>query len=207
MIEKMIDNWYDLKVGMFKKLMALPDGEDEDRYWKVLAILNDTDVDDIMSRPLQEVTAMRSKAEFLNQYPKVPASKHIYKLGGTEYVFTDHIGDIILAQYVDFTNTDDGPEHITELMGILLVPKGHKYNDGYDIEQVYKDIDNHMSFMDARACSGFFLGSFLRLLASQRRSLTKMIKKAKRQGVETEEAEKSLQSLNETLKSMGYSGR
>lgn len=203
----MIDNWYDLKVGQFKKLMALGDGEDEDRYWKVLAILNDTDLDDIMTRPLPEVTAMRSKAEFLNQYPKVPASKHIYKLGDTKYVFTDHIGDIIVAQYVDFTNTPTDPEHITEQMGVLLVPEGHKYGDGYDMEQVYKDIDEHMSFMDARACSGFFLGSFLRYLASQRRSLMKMVKRAKKEGLATEEAERSLQKLNETLSSMGYSGR
>ena len=203
----MIDNWYDLKVGQFKKLMALPEGEDEDRYWKVLAILNDTTVDDIMSRPLLEVSAMRKKADFLNEYPKVPASKHKYQLGDTTYIFTDHIGDICVAQYVDFTNLPEGAENISDVMCVVLVPDGHKYNDGYSMDKVKEDVDKYLSFMDARAMSGFFLGSFILSLDSQRRSLKKMIRKARKMGLDTDEAERSLESLNGTLRSLGYSVR
>ena len=204
----MTDNWKTLSVGQFKKLMALPDGDDEDRYWKILAILNDTTVEDIMTRPLQEVTAMRENCEFLNEYPKkVGLSRHIYELGDTKYAFTDHIGSITLAQYVDYTNTEDKPENMTELLAIMLVPDGHKYNDGYDVDKVKADIDAYLSVWDARAITGFFLGSFIRLVASQRRSLRKALRKARKEGLQTEEAERTLKDLDETLKSMGYSGR
>ena len=96
---------------------------------------------------------------------------------------------------------------MTELLAIMLVPDGHKYNDGYDVDKVKADIDAYLSVWDARAITGFFLGSFIRLVASQRRSLRKALRKARKEGLQTEEAERSLKDLDETLKSMGYSGR
>lgn len=203
----MINSWKTLPVGTFKKLMALPDGEDEDRYWKILAILNGTTVDDIMSRPLQEVTAMRKEVAFLDERPPVVASRHEYVLGDTTYVFTDHLQDITVAQFVDWTNTENNWENMSVLLSYVLIPKGHRYNDGYRIDKVQKDIDEYLSMLDARALSGFFLGSFINSLVCQRRSLRKTVKRARKAGVETAELERTLKELDGALRAFGYSGR
>ena len=44
-----------------------------------------------------------------------------------------------------------------EFLSVILVPKGHRYNEGYDILEVQKAIREEMSVSDGVSLAGFFL--------------------------------------------------
>ena len=44
-----------------------------------------------------------------------------------------------------------------EFLSVILVPKGHRYNDGYDIIEVQRAIREEMSVSDGVSLAGFFL--------------------------------------------------
>ena len=207
MIEKMIDSWKDLPVVKFRQLMDLPEGDDEERLLKMMAIVDGTTVDGIMSLPLSEFAQTRARLSFLNEYPPVIPAKRKYVLNGTTYLFTDRLPDITVSQFVDWTNTPNTPDNMALMLSYVLVPEGYRYNEGYDRDKVRKDIDEYMGVLDARAVSGFFLGSSIRLAVSLRRSLRKTVKRLKKEGQQTEELEREISRLSEVLKAFGYSGR
>ena len=61
------------------------------------------------------------------------------KVNGREYYFDGLLGKITTAQYIDFQNYQKNNDE-QKSFSVFIIPKGHKYNDGYDIEQVFNDI-------------------------------------------------------------------
>ena len=62
------------------------------------------------------------------------------------------------GQYIDFqTYAPDLDKCLVEFLSVILVPKGHRYNEGYDILEVQKAIREEMSVSDGVSLAGFFL--------------------------------------------------
>ena len=182
----MTDSWDKLKIWQFREIMALPDG-DEDRYFKILAILNECTYEEILEMPIQQVSAMKDKVAFLNETPRIKRAKRTYKLGDTEYRFTYNLDEITTAQYMDLSNTPDDFDHILDLLAICLVPEGNRYGEGYRFDDVKKDVNEHMTLEEARAVTGFFIGRFLLYLEEVKRKARKALRKAVKAGAITKE--------------------
>lgn len=74
---------------------------------------------------------------FVNEKPKARVARGEYVLNGNKYVVSMNLQNITTNQYIDFQQlADKSGEMPAEFLSILLVPKGHKYNDGYDIAKV-----------------------------------------------------------------------
>ena len=201
----MTDNWKDLKLWQYREICAIPD-DDEDRYFKILAVLNECDYDDIMSRPIPEVMAMKDKVAFLNEMPRIRKAKDTYTLGKTKYRFTWRTEEITTAQYMDLSNTPDDLEHIVDLLAICLVPEGKKYGQDYRFDDVKKDIDDYMTLEEARAVTSFFTGRFLILLKQEKKRMKKYLKKAVKDKAITEKERKELQRKLDENPLLGFNG-
>ena len=67
---------------------------------------------------------------------------------------------ITVAQMMDFSVLSTDPiENIEKLLAIFLIPKGKKYNDGYDLMEVQKAILK-MPFNELSPLLAFFLKWF-----------------------------------------------
>ena len=145
---------------------VLTDGNTEDMQEvqaELLAIYADTDIDTIMSYPLTKYHKLLEKfySDYYSDFSKAePAIKDKYTAGDMVLVPMLDFTQITVAQMMDFSVLSTDPiENIEKLLAIFLIPKGKKYNDGYDLMEVQKAILK-MDFNEVSPLLAFFLRWF-----------------------------------------------
>ena len=155
-------NWTELSLKKYNEIKDLyldPDLSDEDRLLYQIRILFDVDPLKLKTNELRNYI---DKMKFLGEkVPKVKL-KSTYKLGENVYVLKKDLRNLTVAQWLDFQNflKDGGgdTDNYANLLSVFFFPKGEdEYGDGYDIEQVRQDINNHLSIAEAMSISSFFL--------------------------------------------------
>ena len=155
-------NWNDISIKQYndiKNLYLDTELSDEDRLILQINILFGVDALKLKTNELHKYI---NDMKFLGE--KVPKMKikNEYKLGGNIYILKKELKDVTVAQWLDFQNflKDGGSDtdNFPNLLSIFFFPKGEtEYGDGYDIEQVRQDINNHLSIAEAMSISSFFL--------------------------------------------------
>lgn len=158
----MIDNYRDLPIGKYMEIVKLARDESVDaldQQVKTIAILTDMTEDEVLALPILEYKKLAASTKFLEkEYDGKLQIANSYGLGGFKLIPVKDISKITTAQYVDYiTFSNEGDEYIVETLSTLLVPKGMKYNDGYDIADVHKVIRDNLSVADVLSLSAFFL--------------------------------------------------
>ena len=155
-------NWNDISIKQYndiKNLYLDPDLSDEDRLILQINILFGVDALKLKTNELHKYI---NEMKFLgSKIPKMKLKKE-YKLGSNVYTLKKELKDVTVAQWLDFQNflKDGGgdSDNYANLLSIFFFPKGEtEYGDGYDIEQVRSDINNHLSIAEAMSISSFFL--------------------------------------------------
>lgn len=130
---------------------------------ELLAIYADTDIDTIMSYPLTKYHKLveRFYNDYFTDFSKAePTIKDKYTAGDMVLVPMLDFTQITVAQMMDFSVLSVDPiENIEKLLAIFLIPKGKKYNDGYDLMEVQKAILK-MDFNEVSPLLAFFLKWF-----------------------------------------------
>lgn len=130
---------------------------------ELLAIYADTDIDTIMSYPLTKYHKLveRFYNDYFTDFSKAePKIKDKYTAGDMVLVPMLDFTQITVAQMMDFSVLSVDPiENIEKLLAIFLIPKGKKYNDGYDLMEVQKAILG-MPFNELSPLLAFFLRWF-----------------------------------------------
>ena len=127
---------------------------DLDKNIEILAIYADTTVDDILKlRPDEAGMYMAEMSNVISSY-KPSNSKHPKKINinGQVYNVNYNIGKLNMAQYIDFQQTiikKNYLENLPALLSIFVIPKGHKYNDDYDILELRKLLENNITLDEA----------------------------------------------------------
>lgn len=155
-------NWTELSLKKYNEIKDLyldTDLSDEDRLLYQIRILFDVDPLKLKTNELRNYI---DKMKFLGEkVPKVKL-KSTYKLGENVYVLKKDLRNLTVAQWLDWQNflKDGGgdTDNYANLLSVFFFPKGEdEYGDGYDIEQVRQDINNHLSIAEAMSISSFFL--------------------------------------------------
>lgn len=202
-----IDSYNKLPLGKYGEIQAIikKEGlEEVDRVVGILSILTDMEEDEILHLPIGEFQDLSSKIGFLSaegfQGGRI-AKKYI--VGKWELCPVSDYRKLETCQYIDFkTYAEDYEAHIVELLSVILVPKGHRYNDGYDILELQEALRWGMSVADGVTIVAFFLTLFKGLIKDSlhfSREAAKGIKdKAKR-----EEMLKRIKEQEEILETSG----
>lgn len=157
-----IDSFDKLKIGTFLEIQEVQKKEgveDIDKHISVLSLLTGASEDDILRLPLPEFTELSAKARFLTAEgfrQRQVAKKYI--VGEWELVPVLDYRKLVTAQYIDFQSLGgDMDAHMVELLSVILVPKGKRYNEDYDILEVQRAIREDMSVTDGVTICAFFL--------------------------------------------------
>lgn len=165
----MIENYDSLPIGKYMEILAVYKGEGDelDKQVRTVSILSGVSVDDLMLIPLPEYKAMAAKTSFLNAVPDKVKHKKSYKVGGYELVPCDDYRRLTTGQYIDFqTFAPLMEERFPELLSVMLVPKGKRYNENYDLIDVQKALRESMSVSDAMSATAFFLSKCAKSILS-----------------------------------------
>ena len=132
--------WSDVTLKQFLELKDIMQIEDEtDRTIAIAELLLGLDVSNL---PLSEFNKKMKELSFLKE--EIP-NNHIVKkveINNRKYNIDALLGRVSTAQYVDFTNYMKEENNITKVLSVFFIPNGHKYNDGYDMEQVIRDMES-----------------------------------------------------------------
>ena len=188
-------NWNDISIKQYndiKNLYLDTELSDEDRLILQINILFNVDALKLKTNELHKYI---NEMKFLgSKIPKMKIKKE-YKLGSNIYILKKELKDVTVAQWLDWQNfLKDGSDtdNFPNLLSIFFFPKGEtEYGDGYDIEQVRQDINNHLSIAEAMSISSFFLlyrktSLLLFLLYTQRQTLKTPLTKEEKKKVKKE---------------------
>ena len=166
--------WSDVTLNQFLELQEIMKIEDDTD--KMLSLAELFFGEDVTALPLPEFNKKLKELDFLQT--EVPTN-HIVKkvtINGHDYTIDALLGHVSTAQYVDFTNYMKSENNIDKVLSVFFIPKGHKYNDGYDMEEVIKDMGS-LPIDIALSESFFFSRQFARFIKIFRSYSIKQLKK------------------------------
>ena len=134
---KQMLTWANIKYRTLLDIREASNIEDENE--RVYAIMEAVFGEDVLDLPLKDFNEKCKELQFLQK--EIPNDLHVkdIKVNGREYYFDGLLGKITTAQYIDFQNYQKNNDE-QKSFSVFIIPKGHKYNDGYDMEQVFNDI-------------------------------------------------------------------
>ena len=200
-----IDSYNKLTLGKYMEIQEISRNEsleDIDKQVQILSILTGVAEEEILHLPIQDYKELVAKSGFLDpeNINYHPVAKK-YLLGKFELIPCRDFRKIETCQYIDFqTYAPDLDKYLVEFLSVILVPKGHRYNEGYDILEVQQALKDNLSVTDALSLSAFFLTRYRNLIKDSLNSCRQEIRTIKNESkrMQMEERIKSLESLMRT---------
>lgn len=164
-----IDNYRDLPIGMYLEICEIDGRQDLDDINKqvsIISILTGMAEEEIYDLPLEEYRVLAQKTHYLmSPYDGEVLAAKTYLLGKWTLIPIEDFRKVTTAQYIDFqTFAKDKEKRIVEILSTMLIPKGKKYNQDYDVVEVQNAIREHMSVADAISLFAFFFVSWESLI-------------------------------------------
>ena len=171
---KIIDNYRDLPIGLYLEICDIDrreDLEDINKQVSIISVLTGMAEEDIYNLPLEEYRQLAAKSQYLRHpYEGEILTAKNYIVGKFTLVPMEDYRKITTAQYIDFqTFAKDEERNIVEILSCMLIPKGKKYNQDYDVLEVQKALREHLCVADALSLLAFF---FVQYRQSIKDSLT-----------------------------------
>lgn len=189
----MVKDWNDVDLRTFKRMNEISQVEDETmRVVMLISLFNDIREEDVLELPLDKFRDYVKKLGWMNIPPDIEQPRENYKINGKDYVLTMNFHKLTTGQYIDFQSYAKS-DNYENILSVFLIPKGHKYNDGYDVFEVVQD----MLTMPVGEVLGL-MGFFIVLYRSWSRALLKYSSRMLRR----EARKQKNQELMETVKEM-----
>lgn len=166
---KIIDNYRDLSIGMYLDICEIDSREDIEELHKqvqIISLLTGESEEDIYNLPIDKYKELSAKTAYLRRpYDGEVLVAKVYRVDDWILSPVEDFRKITTAQYIDFqTFSKGGEKNVVEILSTMLVPKGKKYNQDYDVLELQKDLRKHMSVVDALTLFAFFFVQFNQLI-------------------------------------------
>lgn len=159
----------------------------------LIAVCCGVDEEEIWGLPVSEVRELRNGISFLGTFNFNQKAKfNKIKIGNEEYEVNTDISKMNMEQYVDFQicwGKNDLRTQYGYVLACFIIPKGKKYNEGYDVVSLADKFRDEINIKLANEICFFFLKEWLNSIrATQMYSewtLKKMMRKEKNPVVKT----------------------
>lgn len=202
---KIIDSYDILPLGTYLDIVALcrEEMEEADRQVKIVSLLSGIDEDALLRMPIADFRALSVRTRFLEteaEPGKRPVTRTM-QLGDMTVRVTTKVTDITTAQYIDFQTFSKDAEHLVELLACFLIPEGCDYGEGYDMDDVYTAIRDHLTVTEAQSLAAFFFSRWTRLIGASLLYSVLMAKRIKDKGRRKEVTEKAKEAWTDFRRS------
>ena len=156
----MKNNWREISIKEYKRIVDLQKREldDESTIIELIAILNETTPEEVWNYSMSYMNETTNQLGFINDFPKLKKVKYDkLKIGEWDLRCDINMKDFTVAQYTDFQHYWSLPtKDLARVISVFYKPKGRKYSDGYDIEELVSDIEENIDIVTANEIA-FFL--------------------------------------------------
>ena len=171
-----------------------------DTYFRILDILEDKNLtgleesvelvsaitgiptDEIYNMTLDESGKLFCQLKFLNSFDLIPNYNPKYiKLPSFKIKIMKDVTNMTVSQYIDYQQFVLLPlrEGYDKLLSIFLIAEGWKYNDGYDIVELQKEIREGLSWREVQTLLNFFMKRYLESILHTLKSFNQAMLKEK----------------------------
>ena len=159
-----INGWNEMPIGVLQQIDDINQLhiDAQEKVFKITALLAGIPYDVFLNLPISQSQEMIQATDWLDTPPKKKKIKREYVIDGETYVLFRDMGEMTTAQYIDYQAAWK-PELklcISELLGIALIPKGKKYNEGYNHNDLVEKIENNFNVEEALGIADFFIRRF-----------------------------------------------
>lgn len=193
------NNWDEITWNEYSQIEQILNADIPSDYKTVhlVSILIGKPVEFVESLPVTQFAKLTPYLDFLYTEPETHYHKFEYTVNDREYIFKGKIDEITTAMYIDYSAyMKEENKDVVKLLSVFFIPKGHDYNDGYDISQVQSDIGD-LCWLDVRAMSFFFrlwCATYVLILKSSLQKTLKETMKGKTRA-EKKEIKKQIKEL------------
>ena len=114
-------------------------------------------------------------------------------IDGEKYDVCTDLHNFTVAQYIDFqtfyAQRKDNANILASLLACFIIPRGHGYAEGYDVNDLKLKIINGLDILTAEELLFFFLKRYLLLMRATANYFNWAIRRLKRKGMPTGELE------------------
>lgn len=193
--------WKDITLRQFNKIQDLLQEIDEYTTLNIIDVIYNVDSADM---PAMEVMNKYAHSlDFLTTtIPTNEKLKETYTINQREYNSNINLTQMTTAQFVDYQNYSKlNPVDISKCLSVFVIPKGHTYNDGYDLQQVQDDIKD-LDMVTINTLAFFFKKLYVLLLEI---TLLCLIHETTQMTIPTPKKEEILRQLKQIdLANLGY---
>lgn len=158
------NNWDAVPISKYIKISNICTDDAIDDTAKsvgVISELSDVDESVIWDLPMSEINKLVNDIKWVNKFD-FKKRWTIKKLNvGDKKCHIDYdLQNMTISQYVDFQTAwriKDSQEKLVPVLSCFIIPDGCKYNDGYDIVEFRKEIEDNIPITVANSVCFFFL--------------------------------------------------
>lgn len=194
--------WKDITIEKYERIAELQTEalSEIDLVASTIAILDGTKLSEVEEMPYSVLLLKARGLRFLQSNPLPSLVKKTYELGGVKYIATLKPEQLTTAQYIDFqVRATDAPEDLAGILSVILIPEGHKYNEGYSSDETREAIYKNMAIEDAMGLSAFFFVLWKKSTNKLLRLSKKALRKLKRKRNKSPEEIELIKSLNNLI--------
>ena len=185
--------WKDITLRQFNKIQDLLQEIDEYTTLNIIDVLYDVDSADMPAMEVMNKYA-HSLDFLMTTIPTNEKLKETYTINQREYNSNINLTQMTTAQFVDYQNySKENPVDISKCLSVFIIPKGHTYNDGYDLKQVQEDIKD-LDMVTINTLAFFFKKLYILLLETTLLCLTQDMEKM---NIPTQKKEEILNQLKQ----------
>ena len=207
----MITSYKDLTINKYQEIREIlkEDGGELTIQANIIACLSGMDNDTVYNLSLSKYNELVQQTAFLLEKPKVsdkiPSRLNI---NGRECYVTTNVNKLTAAQYIDYQNLiamDNQEKYLANILACFVIPKGHKYGDGYEIDEIVEWLGENLSIQDAMNICFFFRKKYLNSIKITLTYLELRMKQMKRKmkKPEMEEIMKRIREYRTLLENAG----
>ena len=163
----MIESYKDLTINKYQEIRQIieEDGGELAIQSKIIACLTGMEVDDVLNLSLTRYHELVQKTAFLLEKPKLDGRiPNKLNINGRECIITKDVKKLTAAQYIDYqtlTAMKDQEKYLANILACFIVPKGCKYGDGYENDEIVAWIGENLSIVDGLNICFFFRKKYL----------------------------------------------
>lgn len=192
------DEFYELRQ------ILICDIPEEYKVINIVSLLTGESIQTIENLPIMVFKKLANQIDFISDIPTdKPMHKDTYTVNGRTYYLKADIPSITTAQYIDYGNfSREEIVDMRKLVGCFLIPINHQYNDGYDLEEVWRDV-GQMNFRDVQSVAFFLQKQYGLYIIITIDYLLKKVGKMKKMK-KTKEEKQKMKELKDQLHHLQY---
>ena len=207
----MITDYKDMRLHHLLEIQALKDidASDATKELMIVSILSGKTPDELRQMAPSEYNELKQGALFLTE--PMPDFREVateVEINGTKYTVCKDMQQITTGQYIDWCTYMQGERNLADLYSIMCIPEGHKYGEGYSLDDAKADMAD-LPLPVVGFISNFWntsLSLFLRRSARAMRKEARKLRRMKGLTPEVKEAAKALERQTKVAASLLGSG-